>query len=43
MDVPGIPVVNPPVVVEEEIKFEFNFYADDTYNQVRVKYLMNFR
>ena len=39
----GIPEVNPVVIVEDEIKFEFNFFADDAYNKVSVKYLMNFR
>ena len=42
MTVSAIPVVNPPVVVKDEIKFEFNFFADDTYNKVRVKYFINF-
>ena len=38
----GIPVVNPEIVVEDEIEFEFNYFADDTFNKVRVKYLINF-
>ena len=37
MDVLGFPEVNPEVVVEDEIEFDFNFYADDTYNKVGVK------
>ena len=36
----GIPEVNPEIVVKDEIEFEFNYFADDTYNKVRVKYLM---
>lgn len=40
MDVPGNPEVIPPVVVEDELEFEFNFFADDTYNTVRMKYFI---
>ena len=41
-EVIGIPELIQPVVVEDELEFEFNFYADETYNTVRVKYLLTF-
>ena len=42
LDILSIPEVNPKVVVEDEIAFDFNFYADDTFNKVGVKTLINF-
>ena len=39
-EVVGIPDLIQPVVVEDELEFEFNFYADETYNTVRVKYFI---
>ena len=40
MDVPGIPEVNPPIEVEDEIQFEFNSYKDDTFNEVQSEHII---
>ena len=40
--VPGVPRENPEVIGWDEIKFDFNFFADDTFNKVGVKTLINF-
>ena len=42
-EVIGIPKLIQPVVVEDELQFKFNYYTDETYNTVRMKYFNTLR
>ena len=43
MNVSGIPEVNPPIEVEDEIQFEFNSYTNDTFIEVRSNHIITSR